>query len=271
MAKQQLTIITLLASALAIVLAIVSYQGAFIASTYARETASMAAQGAGQDIIDLAIVVPLLVISLCFVRRKNRIALYTFSGTVLYILYSFIIYCFGIHFNRLFLLYCLTLGVSLYTFILVMPELTRTEATIWSEARIPRRAVAIFFLVVAGLFYLLWMKDIVPAVLSNTTPKSVSDYNLLVNPVHVIDIAFALPGIIIIAILLFKKHALGYNLAPVALVFIILLTLALTGMMLMLQARGVSDDTSLVVIFIILGLISIVFLYSFIKHVARPT
>jgi len=113
-----LKIITILTIILSLVLAVVSFYGIFIPNTYIRETASMAAQGIGQDIFDLFFVIPLLLISLFLVHKEKRTALFIFSGTVLYILYSFFIYCFGLHFNNLFLLYCTTLGLSLYTFIL---------------------------------------------------------------------------------------------------------------------------------------------------------
>jgi len=56
--------IVLLSTLMAAALAVVSFFGAFDASTYERDAASMAAQGAGQDLVDLVLVVPLLVISL---------------------------------------------------------------------------------------------------------------------------------------------------------------------------------------------------------------
>lgn len=124
----------------------------------------------------------------------------------------------------------------------------------------------LFLLFIAVMFYLLWFKDIIPAIVNNSVPESVSNYNLLVNPVHVIDIAFALPGLIITAILLLKKHHLGYILAPISLVFIINLAIALTGMVIMVKVRGISDDTSVAAIFIILAVISFVFLIFFLRR-----
>lgn len=87
-------------------------------------------------------------------------------------------------------------------------------------------------------------------------PKSVSEYNLLVNPVHVLDIAIFLPGLIITAILLLRKKQLGFVFAPLLLVFIILMALALFSMVIMLHVKGISEDLSTSVIFIILALIS---------------
>ena len=114
---------------------------------------------------------------------------------------------------------------------------------------------------------MLWLRDVLPAILNNTIPETISDYDLLVNPVHVIDISFALPGLIITAVLLLKKHNVGYILAPVALVFIIILTIALAAMVIMTRIKGISEDVSIAVIFIILSVISIAFLWAFLRKI----
>ena len=265
MRKTSLKIITMLSLVLALSLAIVSYYGAFVKGTYVHETPSMAAQGMGQDVVDLFIVLPLLLISLFFVWRNNKLAYFVFGGTLFYLLYSFVIYSLGVHFNNLFLWYCLTLGLSLYTFILMVSEMNSMEVESWFSHKLPARIIAGYLIIVAILFYLLWFKDIVPAVLNSTIPKSISDYNLLVNPVHVIDISFVLPGLIITAIFLIRKLRLGFIFAPIALVFILLMALALIGMIVMLKVKGITDETSVVGIFIALAIISMVFLGYFIK------
>lgn len=266
MIKKQFKSITILTIMLAITLAIVSFYGAFIPGTYERETASMAAQGRGQDLVDLFFILPLLIISLIYMRKDKKSAYFIYSGTVLYILYSFVIYGFGVHFNQLFLLYCFILGLSLYTFILMMYILNSLDTGRWFSSKAPVRSVSIFLFVIAVMFYLLWFKDIIPAIVNKSVPESVSNYNLLVNPVHVIDIAFALPGLIITAFILLKKKHLGYILAPISLVFIINLAIALTGMVVMEKIRGISDDISIAVIFVILAVISIFLLILFLKN-----
>ena len=115
------------------------------------------------------------------------------------------------------------------------------------------------------MFYMLWLKDIVPAILHNSVPSEVGENNLQVNPVHVLDISIALPGFIITAILLIKKHKLGFILTPIILVFIIILAIALIGMVIMLKIKGLSDDISVSIIFSLLAIISSIFLIKFFK------
>ncbi|HKL07443.1 MAG TPA: hypothetical protein VJ896_01635 [Bacteroidales bacterium] len=266
--KNQRTI-TVLGVLLAISLAVVSYLGAFHPLTYVRDADSMGAQGIGQDLIDLFFVVPVLLISLFYSRKNNRIGLLVLAGTLFYIMYSFIIYAFGVHFNRLFLLYCSTLGLSLFAFLILIMELNQKEVKNWFTESGITKTIGVYFMVVATLFYLLWFKDVVPAIINNSVPATVSDYDLLVNPVHVIDIAFALPGLIVVAVLLFKKHNLGYIFAPVGLVFTIILTIALVGMVMMLKVKNVSDDTSVAGIFLFLSAISTVLLILFFRTLKK--
>lgn len=260
-------VIIILSTVMASALAVVSFFGAFDAATYERDAASMAAQGAGQDVVDLVFVVPLLVLSLIFMLRNSRIASFIFGGTVFYILYSFCIYAFGVYFNKFFLLYCLILGSSLYLFILVVLELSRMDVHNWFGENVPTKSTGVFLLLIAALFYVLWLKDVIPAILKDTMPKAVSDTNLLVNPVHVLDLAIALPGLALTAVLLMKKRRLGYILAPVLLVFVIILAIALAGMVMMTKVRGIAEEMSIAIIFIVLAVIGIVFLYLFLKNI----
>lgn len=257
--------------AMTAMLVIASCYGAFVPATYAHDSASMGTQGMGQDVFDLFVIVPLLLILLALSLRGSRIAFLTLSGMVFYVLYSYVIYAFGVHFNNLFLVYCAVLGTALYAFILCVLELHGLQAQHWFSERTPNRATGIYFIVIAALFYLLWLKDVVPAILSNSVPANVTGNDLLVNPVHVLDIAVALPGLVVTAILLFKKHPLGYIFAPLYLVFTILLALALIAMALAMKQKGIAEDISIAGIFVVLAAISSVFLYQFLRNFESRT
>jgi hypothetical protein len=81
--------------------------------------------------------------------------------------------------------------------------------------------------------------------------------------------AFALPGLIISGILLMKKHSLGYVFTPLSLVFIILMTLALAAMGVIMNVKGINEDLSIVMIFLVISFISTGFLIAFLKKLKR--
>ena len=260
---RSINIITIL---LAVILAVVSFLGVFDETTYERDAASMAAQGAGQDAVNLFIVIPLLILSLIFVNRNSKTACLIYTGIILYLLYSFVIYAFGVHFNRLFLFYCAILGLSLYAFVLSLIRLNGMDVQNWFKDSLPVRSISIFMLIVAVMFYALWLKSVLPAILNNTVPAEVADYKLLVNPVHVLDLSIVLPGLIITAVLLWKKQKSGLILAPTVLVFVLILAVALIGMVMMLDIKDITDDTSIAWIFAVLAVISAVFLFVFLRN-----
>lgn len=268
METKNLKIINVLSVLLAIFLAVVAAGGAFFPSVYEREVPSMAAQGKGQDIVDLFLVVPLLLVSLFYTNRKSKTAAFILGGTLLYIMYSYVIYSFGVHFNRLFLLYTVTLGLALYAFILFMMDFMKNNTAGWFSDP-PKKTTGIYLIVVAVIFYMLWLKSIVPAILNNTIPADVANYNLLVNPVHVLDIAFALPGLILGGLLLMKGKNPGFVIAPIALIFMMILTIALAGMVIMLVIEGISEDYTIAGVFGVLTIISLIFLILFFRKMKK--
>jgi len=259
MERSHLRTLRILTLFLAASLAAVSFAGAFLPGTYSRDSDSMAAQGAGQDLVDLFLVLPLLVISFRSASKGNRKGTLIYGGVLAYLMYSFVIYAFGIHFNRLFLLYCASLGLSLYTFILFMGAVNKAGLEGWYQGA-PRIPIAGFILLVALIFYVLWLKSLLPAILNGTIPVDLVENQLLVNPVHVIDLSFALPALIIGAVLLWRRHPMGYLIASLALVFMVIQTIALAVMVVMLVVRGISENYTVAIIFGVLSVASVVML-----------
>ena len=58
--------------------------------------------------------------------------------------------------------------------------------------------------------------------MSGTTPKSVADMALPTNPVHILDLGFFVPAVMITGVLLFKRRPFAYTVAPALIVFLVL-------------------------------------------------
>ncbi len=84
------------------------------------------------------------------------------------------------------------------------------------------RIVGWVLIVVAVLFALLWLSEDVPALLAGIRPQSLVDMNLPTNPVHILDLAFFLPGAILVGVMLLRGKPLGFVLAPAMVTFLIL-------------------------------------------------
>ena len=262
--KKHDTIILLLSVPLAILTAIASYAGIFVESTYARETTLYASQGIGQDIVNLFIVVPILLISSFYASRKSKPGLLVWSGAIFYLAYSYTIYSFGLHFNQLFILYCAILGLSFYSFVYFILSAHKVNTAELFSDKISTRSTGVFLIVIAVLFYFIWLSELIPSINQNVTPKSVIESGLLINPVHVLDLAICLPALLLTGIALIKKRSIGFLLAPAMLIFCIFMAIAIAAMVLVMKSKGLDTDF---VLFMIFGIITVISIFILVRYV----
>lgn len=254
----------------ALLIIVTGVAGAFFADTYAQETPLWVAQAAGQDIINIALIVPTLLISAFFTGRGKRSAFFVWLGTMLYTTYTFVIYSFGLHFNSFFLIYCWTLGLSAYAFMTLTAQVKPGEVKSWFDEARNEHLMSMLVLAAGVLFYLMWLKDDLPAMISNEAPASLQGTGLPTNPVHVLDYSLILPGFIITSIFLLKKRAFGYFFAPVLLTFGILMDITIAAIIIAMRIRGTADSTSAFVLFLVLAAVGIAVLVFFLRHMKKP-
>ena len=252
---------------LALLIAIVSFFGLFVTNFYNKETPNWQLQTVGQDVVDLFIVVPVLIITVLFFVRKNLIAGFLWAGTLTYILYTFLIYCYNIHFNQFFLIYCFILGLSFYLLAWFIYTQVRDPFIVDTKNRAVVRATGIFFIVVAVMFYVLWLSDIVPAMFDDTVPKGLADTGLVTNPVHVIDLSVLLPAIFIIGIKVLRNKPLGFLFAIIILAFFVLMNTTIAWLAFKLYQEGFDPNPSVIAIMSVLTLLSIALLTWNIKYI----
>ena len=221
--------------------------GLLLPSTYARETASWAAQGMGQDWVNLLLVAPSLAAGGVWALRGSLRARLVLGGALVYTVYSFLMYAFDVHFNSLFLFYCAALGLSFYGLLALLVQLLQGDARARYRRPVPARVSGIFLLVISVAFGLLWLGQVVPALLSGTDPVGLREIGLLTNPVHVLDLSLLLPALAVTGVSLLRGGALGHALAPVMLSFNIFMPLAIGGMVLLMQARGIGEGVGLAI------------------------
>jgi hypothetical protein len=248
---------------------IVSIVGLLFPGTYAKETPSWTAQAVGQDIFDLFVIVPFLIITAIFIHKRSRISLLLWSGAIFYVIYTFVIYCFAVRFNILFFFYCLILGLSSYSLMYFLITQCKKPITNWFKEKVPAKGVGIYFIVIACVFYVLWLSEIVPAIMAGMAPESLIEVGLLTNPVHALDLSVVLPGFFIVGILLLKRKPLGLLLASTVLVFMFLMDLTISGLNIVMRARGLDAGYGISVVMTVLALVSVLLLIRYLKSIKQ--
>ena len=237
---------------------------------YAKETPDWYAQSIGQDMADLFIVLPFLLISSWLAYRGIRKSLLIWAGVIAYIVYTFTIYCFAIHFNQLFIIYCLTLGLAIYLLAWFILSQYAKPVKEWFNNKAPVKLAGIYMISIAVIFYVLWLMQIIPANVNYNVPKEIADAGLFTNPVHVLDLSVCLPAIFITGILLLRHHWIGFLLAPAVLTFFILMDLSIGGLTIIMKWRGLEANDGIVVAMLLLALFSTYLLIALLRNRKDP-
>jgi len=243
----------------------------FTPNFYSKETANWAAQSTGQDMTDLLLIAPVLLIASIFAARKNRSAIFIWGGTNLYLLYTFIIYCFDIHFNKLFLVYCFALGLSFYSFFYFLLSMIEENVLEWFKSKRSFRFIGIYFLLISLIFCFAWLSEVLPALITNNTPRGLIGTNLFTNPVHVVDLSVFLPGLFLTGMLLLKKKPLGLLMTPIMLSFFILMDITIGGLVLVMKEKGSGGDFTVTIVMSLLAVFSVILLIIFLKDLKQPS
>jgi len=233
------TIYTSLAAA--VLFGAMSLAGLLIPSMYARETSNWTVQAIAQDWFDLTVAVPCLVLGAILAARGSMPGVLVLGGALLYAVYTLLIYTLAIHLNAMFLVYCATLGLALFSLITLARSTASEAVQAAFGPRVPRRLVAGFLVFVGIAFGAVWLSELVPAALSGEPPPSLVATGLFTNPIHVIDLSFVLPLHVVAGVALWRRRPLGFLLAPVLLGFGVLMTSTIAVLAVMMERQGVAQ------------------------------
>jgi hypothetical protein len=200
---------------------------------YGRETENWALQAKGQDLGNLIAVLTLVGACWAYVRG-SRAAGSVWLGTLFYVIYAFVVYAVAVHLNRLFLVYVAVLGLSVYA---VLSHVDALRASTPSEARGTRLA-ALTLIATGAVFALLWLSEIVPALVTGEPPQTLVDAGLAVNPIHALDLSLVLPGLVLTGLALLRGRPNGRFLGGPWLVFSVLMAASIVAAMTLIMAGG---------------------------------
>jgi len=264
-----------LAAALALPLAALfgaaSLGNLVLPSAYALEAPLWAAQGIGQDWVDLLVAAPALAALAWLARRGSGRAALLLGGALAYTAYSLVLYAFALHFNPLFLAYALALGLSFYALLALVLAVARQDAGSWCATRAPALAAGAFSTFIGIAFAALWLGEILPALATGATPRAIGEAGLITNPVQVLDLGIVLPAFIVGGIALMRRRPLGCWLVPLMLAFGVFMDLALIGMDLSMAARGLPGGGQRLPVFVVMAAASLAMLWALLRRIEpRP-
>jgi hypothetical protein len=245
-----------LSGALAAVVALASAVGAFHPGVF-HDPAGTAGNARGTDVVLLAVAVPTLAASMIMAARGSVRAQIVWLGTLGYIAYNAVFFAYGVHFNPLFLVYAAALSLAVWSIVALLKAVDATGVRARFAPSTPVRIIASYLLVTTALFVLLWLKDIIPAIIDNTTPRGLADTGMVTNPVQATDFAFGFPLTALAAIWLWRRWAWGYVLGGAFLVYGVIEAVSVATDQLFGHISDHNQSLAAVPVFVVLTLIGL--------------
>jgi hypothetical protein len=198
-----------LSGALALVTALAVAATFFIPGVL-RGPAVMSGSARGTALVILALGLPALLIAMLSAAWGSIRALIVWLGVIAYLSYNAVMFIFATPFNQLFLLYVAMFSLCFWSATSILHQVDVGALRARFSPRLPVRGLAAYALVIVALNALVWLRNVVPSVLSTAPPSWLDGTGLGTHPVYVLDLAFWLPLMAVAAVWLWRRRPWGY-------------------------------------------------------------
>jgi len=231
---------------------------------YKWDTVSSAAQMQANDLVMLVLGLPLLGTSFWLSLQGSLRGRLLMTGTLGFILYTYITMSFGAAYNAFFLVYVAIFSTSLFAFVLSMMSFDLEKLTDHFSSKIPHLGIAILLFVTAGFLSLAWIGRIAPTVLEGQIPALENTTSMFIQAM---DLGVIVPFSVLAGILLLRRTAWGYLLSSIALIKFITLGTAVSLMAVNMVRVGVPVSIVELVVFPGIALINLVMVFFLLRGV----
>lgn len=232
---------------------------------YRNDSVSVAAQAIGQDLVTLALGIPLLLGSLYHARKGSLRGRLLLAGTLGYFLYAYASYSFLSMYNNFYLLYVALFSLSFFAFVLTLlsfnPDLVKNSF----GPEFPARRISGFLFFLGGSLCLMWFGRVLPPLWNGGVPAGLEHYSSMV--IQTLDLALVVPTAILSGVLLLRKTAAGYLLASVLIMKGLSIGTACTAMIIAMLYAGETVSMVEMIIFPIVNVFLFYFMFVLMKHV----
>lgn len=230
---------------------------------YYWDTVSSVAQMQANDLVTLVLGLPLLAVSFWLTLRGSLRGRLLLTGTLGFVLYTYITMCFGAAYNKLFLVYVALFSLSLFAFILSMMSFNlKTLPTHFSE-KLPRGWIAGLLFFVAAFIALAWLGRIATTFEPDTAPALENTTSMFIQAM---DLGIIVPLCVLSGILLLRQSAWGYLLASVALMKFLMMGAAVSLMSLNMARLGLPISIVELIVFPAIAVANLVMVVSLIRN-----
>ena len=196
-------------SALLVVVAAVAALFSFAFPSLLRGAPVATGNMRGTSLAILMVGLPVLVTAIVRAAHGSTSAVVVWLGTLAYLLYQSVLFCFAIPLNNLFLVYVAYLGLCVWSLVTLLLCVDLAAFGLCLSPRMPAKRLAGVALTLVVLNAYAWLAQIVPAMFTSDPGILLQDTGLLTNPVFVQDLAIWLPLLTAAAIASWNRKPWG--------------------------------------------------------------
>lgn len=181
---------------------------------------------------------------------KPQLHLISIEATSLYYAASL---CFGVKYNRIFILYVLLFTLTLFTFIIRIRQVASVKLNY-----APTKADSIFLIILGISLCIAWWPDIIPTIINGTSLSLIENYTT--EPTYILDLGIISPLCFMALYLMKKRNSLGIVIYSILLQMIIGVAIMMITQSIVQNASGVDIPLPALIskagIFVVLGIIA---------------
>lgn len=231
---------------------------------YYWDTVSSAAQMQANDLVMLVLGLPLLGISFALTLRGSLRGKLLLTGTLGFILYTYVTMCFGAAYNPLFLVYVALFSLSLFAFVLSMMSFDLEGLPARFSDRLPRGWIAGLLFFAGGFLLLAWLGRIAPTVFGDQTPALENATSMFIQAM---DLGLIVPLCLLSGVLLLRRRPWGYLLASIGMMKFLTMGVAVSLMGLNMARVGVPVSVVELVVFPTIALVNLVMVVILLRNI----
>ena len=213
------------------------------------------------DLVNLVIGLPMLLGSMWLTRRGKLVGLLVWPGALLYVLYNYIAYVFGMSFNLFTFVYLVLVLLSPYCILVLLKSIDKKFVQEQLSAGVPVRAAG-WILVVFGVMFTVRAIGVIVEASTNQTMIPISEFGVLIADI-IISILFVAGGG-----LLLRRSSLGY-ISGLGLLFVA--SMLFVGLIMVLLLQPILTNAPFVLVDIIavffMGLVCLIPFGLFVRKV----
>ena len=257
-----------LSGALAVVTALAAATTFFIPGVL-RGPAVMNGSARGTALVMIVLGIPALLIAMWSAANGSIRALIVWLGVIAYLSYNAVMFIFATPFNQLFLLYVAMFSLCFWSATSILHQVDVEALRARFSPRLPVRGLAAYALFIVALNALVWLRNVVPSVLSSTPPSWLDGTGLGTHPVYVLDLAFWLPLMAVAAFWLWRRRPWGYLLVGSILTMWVIESVGVAVDQWMGSAADPAStvaSAAMTPVFGVLALVGLIPLYVYFRH-----